>query len=66
METRHATNPAQSEYTMCGLAFDAHGSGDHNEPIVFAGEGEPVTCQECRRVVLEIRKIKLGRMPGNK
>jgi len=66
MKTRHATNPAQSEYTMCGMAFDAHGSGDCDEPIVFAREGEPVTCQECRRVVLAVRKIKLGRMPVNK
>ena len=66
MVIRHAENPAHNEYTMCGLAFDAHDSGDLEEEIVSAVDGEPVTCQECRRVVLEVRKIKLGRMPETK
>lgn len=64
MMLKHARNPAGGfEYTMCGLAFDAHRSGDHEDPIEFAVEGEAVTCEACRRVVQEVRKIKLGRMP---
>lgn len=66
MTVKHAHNPAgDGEFTMCGLAFDAHRTGDHDEDIAFVGAGEAVTCQECRRVVLEVRKIKLGRMPSN-
>ena len=65
MAQKHAHNPAgDGEFTMCGLAFDAHSVGDHENEIVFAGADESVTCQECRRVVLEVRKIKLGRMPA--
>ena len=66
MLIKHAHNPAgDGEYTMCGLAFDAFDSGDHHEPIIFDDDGEPVTCDECRRIVIEVRKIKLGRMPRN-
>lgn len=66
METKHALSPAGGgEFTVCGMAFDAHDSGDHDEPIVFAGVGEVVTCEECRRIVIEFRSIKIGRLSSN-
>ena len=66
METKHAQSPqGDGEFTVCGMAFDAHESGDSDEPIVFAGAGEAVTCHECRRLVVEFRAIKLGRLPSN-
>lgn len=63
MTTKHASDPAFSEYTVCGLAYDAHESGDHDEQVLFAEDGEPVTCLKCREVVTEVRRIKLGRLP---
>lgn len=63
MTTTHAQNPAYTEYTVCGLAYDAHESGDYNEPVLFAEDGAPVTCPKCREVVTEVRRIKLGRIP---
>ena len=63
---KHALSPqGDGEFTVCGFAFDAHDSGDHDEPIVFAGNGEAVTCPECRRIVVEFRSIKIGRLPSN-
>ena len=40
---KHYGVPAKrggGEFTVCGMAFDAHDSCDHDEPIVFAGAGE--------------------------
>ena len=65
MKITHVENPRQAEYTMCGLAFDAYDSGDHDEQITFAVGGKPVTCMDCRHMVLDVRKIRLGRMPTN-
>lgn len=64
MTTKHAGSPqGDGEFTVCGLAYDAYESGDHDEPVLFAGDGEPVTCLMCREVVTEVRRIKLGRLP---
>jgi hypothetical protein len=66
MKIKHAHNPAgDGEYTMCGYAFDAATVDEEAGEIEFAGVGEAVSCQRCRRVVLEVRKIKLGRLPSN-
>lgn len=62
MSLKHAMAPRHgAEFSVCGLAYDAHESGDHEEPVVFAGEGETVTCIECRQTVIEYRKIRIGR-----
>lgn len=64
MKIFHAINPAGGyEYTMCGLAFDAHGTGDAVDEIHLVNYNETVTCLDCRRVVLEVRRIRLGRLP---
>lgn len=39
------------EFTACGVAFDAHDSGDYDEKIVFAASGESVNCPHCAAVV---------------
>ena len=62
----HAENPVMSEYTLCGMAFDAYASGDSEEPISFACGNEAITCKHCRRAVTEIRKIKIGRLTSIK
>lgn len=65
MQVKHAQNPVLAEYSICGLAFDAYESGDADEQVLFAKPGETVSCRDCRRAVIEIRKIKLGRMQSN-
>lgn len=62
----HAQNPVLAEYTICGLAFDAYESGDADCDVRFAAGSETVTCMDCRRAVIEARKIRLGRLrpPG--
>jgi len=53
MSTKHAAGP--QEHALCGLAEDAHESGDWHEPVVMAKPGESVTCKECRDVIDFIR-----------
>lgn len=43
---RHAEG--EQEHSLCGMAFDAYDSGDSDEEIIFAGDGETVTCPQCR------------------
>lgn len=64
---KHAHMPGGGdEFAVCGLAFDAYDSGDADAPVIFAGEGELVTCRECRRAVTEIRQMKIGRLRAGK
>ena len=44
------------EFTLCGLAFDAHISGDLEEPVEFAQIGDLVTCEDCREVLDHVRR----------
>jgi hypothetical protein len=50
-EEIHGPGAGQGEHAMCGLAFDAHDSGDHSVPVVFAKPGEVVTCETCRMYI---------------
>lgn len=43
------------EHSLCGMAFDAFESGDADEPIVFAGDGELVTCADCKSQIDHVR-----------
>lgn len=53
---KHAKGTASGgEYSLCGLAFDAHETGDADEPVEFAEAGELVTCVECRDVIDHVR-----------
>jgi len=51
------------EYSLCGLAFDAHDSGDEPEPVHFAVGGQLVTCRECRAMIDYVRTFKGYRAP---
>ena len=48
---------AGGEMTMCGMAFDAHDSGDSDEPIIFAKSRQRITCDDCRRCIDHARKF---------
>ena len=48
--------PGRQEHALCGYAADAFESGDADRPIVFAGPGETVTCQECRAAIDWVRE----------
>lgn len=60
---KHADSAINSEFTMCGVAYDAFDTGDAEEPIVFAKDGETVTCTDCRRVINHAKKFKSYRQP---
>lgn len=51
MSTLHAEGIIPPEFTMCGMAFDAHCTGDSDEVISMAAPGELVTCKDCRRAI---------------
>lgn len=51
MSKIHAEGITPPEFTMCGMAFDAHWTGDSDEVIVMAAPGELVTCADCRRAI---------------
>lgn len=60
---RHAQHPIAPDYSLCGFAFDAGSSDDRDEgDLLFAGDGETVTCRDCRAIVLAIRAMKIGRV----
>lgn len=42
---------AGGEYALCGLAFDAFESGDHDTPVIEAKPEQLVTCIECRKSI---------------
>ena len=53
---RHAPGVlAGQEFTLCGVAMDAYESGDEDRPVVFAADGEVVTCEDCRSVIEHVR-----------
>lgn len=51
-----AGNAASSDYTLCGMASDAHETDEDCAEFRFAGIGENVTCEECLRVIRDIHK----------
>ena len=59
---RHADGP--NEHTLCGLAFDAHESGDLEEAVQYAAPGKPVRCALCLRMIEHVYEnfTKTGRV----
>lgn len=55
---RCAENPAQGEYTLCGVAWDAPDSEDDVEPFVMAKDDESITCLLCCRVIRIVKAMK--------
>lgn len=60
MKTTHTGNPVTGEYTLCGIAWDCnHLDACSEEPDVhFAGPGEAVTCELCRKVIAYCKTFK--------
>ncbi len=48
---RHAKNPLQPDFTLCGIANDVAAIDRVEEPPVFADIDDRVACTECRRVI---------------
>jgi len=46
----------EQEHSLCGMAFDAFDTGDADEQIVFAKDGETVTCPDCRDAIDFVRR----------
>lgn len=52
-----AHNPAQQEYSLCGMAFDAYASGDAEEEYVLAiNVFKSVNCEDCKRHIADLFK----------
>lgn len=60
---RHAELPKCHELTLCGFAIDVcfMDNDKHKDVLVVAKDNETVTCPECAAVILEIRKMRIGR-----
>lgn len=56
------TSAAGSEFTICGMAFDAW-PGDAEHPIVMAAPGETVNCEACRRTIKFMKTFKRWKQP---
>jgi hypothetical protein len=53
---KHASNWNGDDRTLCGIALDARESGDLDEVIEVASNGETVECRCCIRVINHCRK----------
>lgn len=52
-----AHNPAQAEYSLCGMAFDAYASGDaETEHVIATDVCKNVNCDECKRILADLFK----------
>jgi len=47
----HAGNPLNSEFTLCGDAFDIEAVDKNTNAPVFATKGQVINCSECRKVI---------------
>jgi hypothetical protein len=57
---RHMGSPVNSEYGLCGVAWDGeNGDEDH----AFAEAGDLVTCVDCRAVIDACKAIVRYRLP---
>ncbi len=56
MDILHAVFPCNSEYTLCGDAFDLNALDDTdcNSPI-FVQKGQRVSCPKCIKAISEIK-----------
>lgn len=62
----HGSDTSNSEFTMCGDAFDLDAIGDPEAPAPrFAAQGEVVTCEKCRALIAYCKKFKRFRVPNN-
>lgn len=60
-----AQNAVNSEFTLCGDAFDAFVSGYAAEEHNCAGRGQVVTCPKCCQIIQNLRDMR-HRLKPNK
>jgi len=53
---RCAQMPNNSEYSLCGDAWDAPDTECDVEPFRFVERGETVTCSKCREIIDKIKQ----------
>lgn len=64
LEPMHLAAPlAGGEYTLCGVAYDAHASGDVASPILIDQPGDPITCPECLAIIQAAKAVRRNRVP---
>lgn len=51
------------EFTVCGLSFDAHETGDADHPVVMAQSGQTVTCEACRKTIAFMKTFTRWKQP---
>lgn len=61
----HLMCPINSEFSLCGDAWDGSLKGDevHFSPMKGARRGT-VTCARCTRVILECRGVRVAALQG--
>lgn len=57
----HLMNPIQSEYSMCGDAFDidTEDIDTHDGPLL-PSEKKTVTCERCKMIITECRGVRVA------
>lgn len=58
----HVISRIDTEFTLCGNAFDGDADGNENDPFAWHPVKDgPVTCPQCRDQVRACRGIQLDR-----
>ena len=60
-----AVNAIQAEFTLCGDSFDCFATGDAEEDHVLADIGQTVNCEQCCKIIADIRSMKYRLKPRN-
>lgn len=64
--SRHASNPIQGEFTLCGRAFDDEDEEDGGLAPVFAEPGQRITCESCVAVLSHCKRFTNNCEPGSR
>lgn len=55
---RCAESPLNSEFSLCGDAFDIRAVDGSAEECDIAKPGESITCPECCRIIREVKALR--------
>ena len=55
----HLMSPLNSEYSLCGDAFDIHSSGDSDSGDLISTNKRTVTCEQCIKVIEACRGVRV-------
>lgn len=59
---KHAASGDGVDYTLCGIADDGE-NGDYVDAPEYAGPGEVVSCEDCRRIIKHCKQFKGYKQP---